>query len=120
VNGSDALAVWQAFAPFLARAREGRGPMLLECLTHRRRGHYEGDPEQYRDPVAEEQWRTRDPVARLEQRAIAAGWLTEAAAREIETAARAAIEAAVRFARDSPYPEPELAGRLVYAAGDRG
>ena len=36
-----------------SRARQGRGPMLLECLTHRRRGHYEGDAEPYRDPVAE-------------------------------------------------------------------
>ena len=56
VDGGDAGAVFEAFGRFLAAARADRGPMLLECLTHRRRGHYEGDVEQYRDPVAEADW----------------------------------------------------------------
>src|SRR6202161_1771849 len=75
VDGGDAGAVWEAFGDFLAVARAGRGPLLLECVTHRRRGHYEGDAERYRDPVAEEQWRGYDPIARLAGRAIAAGWI---------------------------------------------
>jgi pyruvate dehydrogenase E1 component alpha subunit len=115
VDGGDVLAVWGAFREFLTQARAGRGPMLLECLTHRRRGHYEGDSEQYRDALAEEEWLRRDPVARLEKHAIAMEWLTAARAREIEAAARDEVEAAVRFARDSPFPERELAARLVYA-----
>jgi len=119
VDGGDALAVWRAFAPLLSDARAGHGPMLLECLTHRRRGHYEGDAEEYRDPLAEAEWRRRDPVARLRARAIEEGWLTEAGAEEIASAAQAEIEAAVRAARASPYPDPELAGRLVYAQVDR-
>src|SRR5436305_2095057 len=45
VNGSDVPAVWEAFGEFAREARAGHGPMLLECLTYRRRGHYEGDPE---------------------------------------------------------------------------
>ena len=40
VAGNDIVAVWDAFAT----ARESGGPYLLECLTHRLRGHYEGDP----------------------------------------------------------------------------
>jgi acetoin:2,6-dichlorophenolindophenol oxidoreductase subunit alpha len=119
VDGSDALAVWAAFAPFLTAAREGRGPMLLECLTYRRRGHYEGDAEQYRDRLAQAEWEQRDPVARLAQRAIQAGWLTVATARDIEAAAREEIDAAVRFARASSYPRPELAEGLVYAEAGR-
>ena len=44
VDGSDVAAVWAAFGEFLRGSPgQGRGPMLLECLTHRRRGHYEGD-----------------------------------------------------------------------------
>jgi acetoin:2,6-dichlorophenolindophenol oxidoreductase subunit alpha len=119
VQGSDALAVWAAFERFLTPAREGRGPMLLECLTHRRRGHYEGDAERYRDPLAQAEWQQRDPVARLQQRAIQAGWLSVQTAREIEAAAHEEIEAAVRFARASPYPRPELADELVYAEAGR-
>jgi pyruvate dehydrogenase E1 component alpha subunit len=65
VEGSDVPAVHEAFGEFLARARAGAGPYLLECLTFRRRGHYEGDPEKYRDPEADREWAKRDPLARM-------------------------------------------------------
>src|SRR5262245_30938955 len=48
VDGNDVGAVRRAFAGFLDAARRGDGPFLLECLTHRLRGHYEGDPQRYR------------------------------------------------------------------------
>ncbi len=115
VDGGDAAEVWDAFGEFLAAARRGRGPMLLECLTHRRRGHYEGDAEGYRDEVEDEEWRGLDPVARLTEKAIADRWFDADAAAELEAQARAEVEAAVEFGRASPYPEPELAERLVYA-----
>jgi acetoin:2,6-dichlorophenolindophenol oxidoreductase subunit alpha len=115
VEGSDAVAVWEAFGAFLDAARDRRGPMLLECLTHRRRGHYEGDAQQYRDPKAEEEWLERDPLPRFERRGIESGWFDEVAARAIEREAKAAVEEAVEFARASPFPEPELARELVYA-----
>lgn len=121
VEGSDAAAVWEAFGGFLARARSGEGPMLLECLTYRRRGHYEGDQQAYRDPAAEAEWERRDPVARFQAVAVERGWLgaPEAGAEAVAALERAAleeVEEAVRFARASPYPEPSLAGELVYAA----
>jgi acetoin:2,6-dichlorophenolindophenol oxidoreductase subunit alpha len=117
VDGSDVPAVWEAFAAFLDVARQGRGPLLLECLTYRRRGHYEGDQEAYRDAQAEEEWERRDPLARLQSHAIAKGWLEEQGAGALEQEALADVEAAVSFARASSFPEPELAGRLVYADG---
>jgi pyruvate dehydrogenase E1 component alpha subunit len=115
VDGSDVPAVYSAFGEFLARARAGRGPMLLECLTYRRRGHYEGDPEKYRDPVAEREWAERDPLARLRERALDQGWIDDHAAASIERDAAAEVEEAVRFARDSPFPEAGGASGLVYA-----
>jgi acetoin:2,6-dichlorophenolindophenol oxidoreductase subunit alpha len=115
VPGSDVPAVWEAFAGFLEVAREGGGPMLLECLTHRRRGHYEGDSEKYRDPLADEEWQRSDPLARLQAQAIAEGWLDEPAATALQRQAQAEVEQAVSFARASPFPEPELASELVYA-----
>lgn len=118
VDGSDVPAVWQAFAGYLRAARGGRGPMLLECLTHRRRGHYEGDQQQYRDPGAEAEWERRDPVARLQSHALEQGWLDAERARELERQALEEVEDAVRFARESPYPEPALAAQLVYATED--
>jgi pyruvate dehydrogenase E1 component alpha subunit len=89
--------------------------MLLECLTHRRRGHYEGDAEEYRDALADEEWAQRDPIARLEQRALDGGWIEQVALASIKDAANAEVEEAVAFARESPFPEAELAAELVYA-----
>jgi acetoin:2,6-dichlorophenolindophenol oxidoreductase subunit alpha len=114
VDGGDALAVYEAFGDFLATARQGRGPMLLECLTHRRRGHYEGDQQSYRDPAAEAEWERLDPIARLRDHARQSGWLDDHAMGELEQAARAEVDAAVEFSRASPFPDPESARRLVY------
>jgi acetoin:2,6-dichlorophenolindophenol oxidoreductase subunit alpha len=116
VNGSDVPAVHDAFAEYLAAARHGRGPFLLECLTYRRRGHYEGDQQKYRDAAAEQEWAERDPVARLTAQALEQGWLDAEAAASIERDAAAEVEGAVRFARDSPFPEPGTGADLVYAA----
>jgi pyruvate dehydrogenase E1 component alpha subunit len=88
--------------------------MLLECLTHRRRGHYEGDAERYRDPVQEREWSRQDPVARLRERAIAERWLDEGEAERVAQEASEAVERAVEFARSSPFPDAALAGELVY------
>jgi pyruvate dehydrogenase E1 component alpha subunit len=115
VDGGDVAAIWETFGTFLRDARKGRGPMLLECLTHRRRGHYEGDAEQYRDPLAEEEWRRRDPLARLGERALSEGWVDEERIDLLRTNANAAVQRAVEFARASPFPEPELVTELVYA-----
>jgi pyruvate dehydrogenase E1 component alpha subunit len=113
VEGADVPAVWEAFAGFLATARGGNGPMLLECLTYRRRGHYEGDQQAYRDPDAEAEWERRDPVARLQAHALEQGWLEDPQA--LQQRALEEVEDAVRFARESAYPDPALAAELVYA-----
>jgi pyruvate dehydrogenase E1 component alpha subunit len=111
VNGSDVPAVYDAFGSFLQAARGGQGPFLLECLTYRRRGHYEGDQQKYRDAAAEEEWRERDPIARLTD-ALVDGQT----AAEIEREAAEEIERAVAFARESPFPEPSITADLVYAS----
>jgi pyruvate dehydrogenase E1 component alpha subunit len=89
--------------------------MLLECLTHRLRGHYEGDPAKYREALAKEDWQAKDPVLRLQRRGVADGWFSEDDAAAAERDAVAAVEAAVAFARESPFPPGELVEELVYA-----
>jgi pyruvate dehydrogenase E1 component alpha subunit len=118
VDGSDVPAVWTSFAGFLAVARDGRGPMLLECLTHRLRGHYEGDQETYREALAEEEWQRLDPLARLQATAIANGWIEAERAGSLELEARDEVQDAVDFARASAFPELELAAELVYASAE--
>ncbi|HEX3803342.1 MAG TPA: thiamine pyrophosphate-dependent dehydrogenase E1 component subunit alpha [Solirubrobacteraceae bacterium] len=115
VDGSDTEAVWTAFGKFLREARTGSGPFLLECLTHRRRGHYEGDAQEYRDPDAECEWELRDPLMRFQSTALAAGWIGQDGTAALAAAAEAAVDAAVEFARASPFPTTERAAELVYA-----
>jgi TPP-dependent pyruvate/acetoin dehydrogenase alpha subunit len=120
VDGNDAGAVWDAFGGFLATAREGKGPMLLECLTYRLGGHYEGDPAKYREKIAEDEWQQKDPILRLQRRGTEEGWFNEDEAAAIEREAADAVEEAVRFARESPFPPPELVSDLVYAPQEQG
>ena len=106
----------EAFGRFLAEARGGDGPFLLECLTHRLRGHYEGDPQHYRQALAAEEWQELDPILRLQRLGLSEGWLDEEAPARLEEEAREEVEAAVEFARASPFPPPGLTTELVYAS----
>ncbi|HUJ92011.1 MAG TPA: thiamine pyrophosphate-dependent dehydrogenase E1 component subunit alpha [Gaiellaceae bacterium] len=115
VDGNDLGAVREAFARFLAAARTGGGPALLECLTHRLRGHYEGDPQLYREALAAEDWQELDPILRLQRRGLAEGWLDADAPARLEQEARDEVVEAVRIARESPFPPAGLVSELVYA-----
>lgn len=116
VDGNDVVAVRDAFARFSREARRGKGPMLLECLTHRLRGHYEGDPQRYRQALQAEEWQELDPILRLQRRGLDEGWLDEDACSRLEEETRGAVEEAVRFARESPFPPASLTAELVYAS----
>jgi acetoin:2,6-dichlorophenolindophenol oxidoreductase subunit alpha len=115
VDGNDVLAVWEAFGRFLTEARGGSGPFLLECLTHRLRGHYEGDPGKYREAIAKEDWQEKDPILRLQRHGVAARWFSEEDAAAIERESLAELEEAERFARESKFPPESLPAELVYA-----
>ena len=106
VDGNDVLELREAFGRFLGQARAGDGPFLLECLTHRLGGHYEGDPQLYREALAAEEWQELDPILRLQRRLGHGGF---------ENEARAEVDVAVELARASPFPSPELAAEHVYA-----
>ena len=115
VQGADVEAIWSAFGGYLEQARKGAGPFLLECMPHRRRGHYEGDQQGYRDALGDDEWVKLDPLAQLTSVALERGWIDDQAAQAMFAAAEAEVDEAVRFARDSPPLEPGAAARLVYA-----
>jgi TPP-dependent pyruvate/acetoin dehydrogenase alpha subunit len=115
VDGNDVAAVWEAFGRFLAVVRKGEGPLLLECLTHRLSGHYVGDPAQYREALADEEWQRKDPIQRLQRAGAEAGWFDEQAAAAAETEGKEEVAAAVEFGRAGPFPSPGVAAKLVYA-----
>ena len=89
----------------------------LECLTHRLRGHYEGDPGSYREALAAADWQEKDPLVRFQRHGIEQGWFAPEELPAIELAAAEAIEQAVAFGRQSPFPPAGLAESMVYADG---
>jgi pyruvate dehydrogenase E1 component alpha subunit len=115
VEGADVGAIWTAFGGYLAQARAGAGPFLLECMTHRRRGHYEGDQQGYRDALADAEWAELDPIAQLEKLAAKRRWINARRAQAVAAAADAEVEQAIAFGRASPPLEPAQAAELVYA-----
>ncbi len=107
VDGNDPIAVYKAVNKAVARARKGDGPTIVECKTLRGAGMYEGDTQAYR---TEEDWkelREKDPIPRFEKKLIEMGVLTEKEAGKIQKEAVVEIDEAVKFAEESPYPEPE-------------
>jgi acetoin:2,6-dichlorophenolindophenol oxidoreductase subunit alpha len=115
VDGNDVGEVWTTFHAMLARVRSGSGPALLECLTHRLRGHYEGDPDRYREALSQEDWQRKDPILRWQQHGVEAGWFTDEDVQKAASAAQEAVDRAVEFARASAFPAADLAASLVYA-----
>jgi pyruvate dehydrogenase E1 component alpha subunit len=115
VDGTDVLAVYEATEAAVALARSGGGPTLLECATYRYKGHSKSDRQRYRTRDEVEAWRRRDPIAQLRARLIADGVVTGGDAAAMEAEARSAIDDALRFAEESPEPDPASLLDGVYA-----
>ena len=115
VDGNDLAAIHRIFGGYLEGARSGSGPYLLECLTHRLRGHYEGDADKYRETVGQVELQEIDPILRVRREGLAEGWFTEADIALIESETADEIAEAVTFARASEYPTWEQATALVFA-----
>jgi TPP-dependent pyruvate/acetoin dehydrogenase alpha subunit len=113
-DGNDVLAVYEAAREAVDRARSGGGPTLLEAVTYRLRGHYEGDPQPYRTDVEVSEWREKDPIPRFAARLGEWGLLDEPTAEQIRGEVLAGVNKAVEFAEASPWPEPEEALRDIY------
>ncbi len=109
VDGNRVDVVYEAADEAVTRARAGEGPTLIECMTYRIRGHFEGDDALYRnkDEVAEA--RRRDPIEYWRDRLVEEGGLTETAFDVMNTSADAEVAEAAAFAESSPFPDPEEA-----------
>ena len=88
---------------------------MLECLTYRLRGHYEGDPVAYREAIRKEDWQEKDPILRLQRHGISERWFSEDDAAGIEHESLAELEEAEARAKESPFPDESLTTELVYA-----
>lgn len=108
VDGNDFFAVYEAAGEAIQRAREGKGPTLLECKTNRYYGHFEGDAMTYRAPGEVQKLREEcDPLKILSQKAIAAGQVAAADFAAVDQEVGALIDEAVAKALAAPKPAVE-------------
>jgi pyruvate dehydrogenase E1 component alpha subunit len=119
VDGNDVMAVYEAAQDAARRARNGEGPTLLECKTYRWRGHYEGEADRtytYRTAEEIEGWKKGCPIERFRKKLLEEKAFVQEDFDRINLEVKQEIEEAIRFAEDSPFPEPEDALKGLYAA----
>ena len=115
VDGTDAVAVYEAMVKAMDHARSGKGPYVVEAKVYRYQGHYCGDPAVYRPDEYMEKALENDAIEKMGKRLMDMG----VSAGELEAIKKAAADemnAAVQFAVDSEYPDPSEAVTDVYAS----
>ena len=96
------------------RARDGEGPTLLEMKTYRYRGHSVSDPQKYRSKDEVEEYKDQDPIIKVRKTILDNNFATEAALQEIDEKINSIVEASVKFAEDSPWPDDSEVLKDVY------
>jgi pyruvate dehydrogenase E1 component alpha subunit len=115
VDGNDLFAVRAAMEKAVEKCRAGQGPIFVECLTHRMRGHYEGDPAKYRELAQLAEWKKKDPIARVARALKSKKAINDNTIEAIEREARDRIEKAAEFALSSPWPDASEVDKQVTA-----
>ena len=102
ISGNDPYAIFDIAGQAIARAREGKGPTLIEIETYRLAGHFMGDAEQYRPKGEKDALFAKDPIPKMRERLVSEG----SAAKDIdalERRAEARVAEAISFARESDF-----------------
>jgi len=115
VDGNDALAVRDAVAAAVARARSGGGATLIDAKTLRLGGHLCHDAQGYRSKEELAAAWERCPIKRLRERLLAEALLTAEAYARLEAEVDGEVAAAVEFARQSPAPQVREAYEDLWA-----
>lgn len=116
VDGDDIFQVYETAGAAIDRARANEGPTLIECLTYRNYGHFEGDEQKYKAKSGDEKkLADRDCIKEFIEKASAKKLLTKQQVDAIQQQSVKDIAAAVKFAQDSPEPEDELLYEDVFA-----
>ena len=115
IDGMDLMEVREATSEALRRVRAGNGPVFIEAMTYRYRGHSMADPVKYRDNSEVEEWRVNDPIDRFKALALEEGLITPQEMEQIQNEVAEVIAQAIEYAKDSPFPELDSIYDNVYA-----
>ena len=116
VDGMDVRAVKAAGDRALRHARDGNGPMILEMLTYRYRGHSMSDPAKYRAREEVQRMRSEhDPIEQVGRRLQEKGWASEEELKDIDKEIRRIVNEAAEFAQQDAEPDPSELWTDIYA-----
>jgi 2-oxoisovalerate dehydrogenase E1 component len=115
IDGADPVVVRDTVKEAAKRAREGKGPVLIECRVPRLWGHYNRDIEHYRPKEDRDQARARDPILTFSNKLITAGVLSRDAFLELEASVKSELDEVQKAVLSSPAPNVETAARHVWA-----
>lgn len=114
VDGQDVIAMYRVVHEAAERARTGGGPTFLEALTYRYKGHNTGEVIRYRTEDEVETWRSsKDPIERFAYALEHNDLLTPDDSERLRSTAQQQLDDALRFAEDSPWPDPSTAAENV-------
>jgi pyruvate dehydrogenase E1 component alpha subunit len=115
VDGMDVMAVREATLRAIERARKDGSPTLLEIRAYRYMGHSMSDPGKYRTTEEIKKYQERDPIILFQDSLREAKVFTDQDFEELNAKATAAVDAAVKFADESPFPDESELMTDVYA-----
>jgi pyruvate dehydrogenase E1 component alpha subunit len=118
-DGMDVQDSYRAMGEAMEHVRSGAGPYFLEAMTYRFRGHSMADPELYRSKEEVARWREKDPIATLRRDLLARGVIDQRQSEAIDASVEQQVEAAIRFADESPNPPMSDLYTDIYAADTR-
>ena len=114
LDGMTPELVHEGVARAVKRARDGEGPTLLEMKTYRYRGHSVSDPQKYRSKDEVEEYKDQDPIIKVRKTILENNFASEATLQEIDEKINSIVEASVKFAEDSPWPDDSEVLKDVY------
>ncbi|WP_306302761.1 MULTISPECIES: pyruvate dehydrogenase (acetyl-transferring) E1 component subunit alpha [Aureimonas] len=116
VDGMDVRAVKAAADLAMEHCRSGKGPIILEMLTYRYRGHSMSDPAKYRTRDEVQKMRAeRDPIEQVRQRLLEAHNASEDELKAIDKDVRDIVADAADFAQNDPEPDVSELWTDIYA-----
>ncbi len=118
VDGMSVEAVHEAMEKAVQHARDGKGPYLLEIITYRYKGHSMSDPAKYRTKEEVDSFKAKDPVEMVLKTIREKKFATDSQIEEIDKRVKEIVEASVKFAEESPYPDPSELYKDVYMQPD--
>jgi pyruvate dehydrogenase E1 component alpha subunit len=114
VDGMVPEAVHESVSRAVKRAREGDGPTLLEMKTYRYKGHSISDPQKYRSKEEVDEYKEQDPITKVKSTILENKFAGEADLKAIDDRIALVVDASVKFAEESPWPDDSELLKDVY------